>query len=203
LVGAVTLPLKALKGLAPGGAEGDVALFVTAPGSADIPDGEAIQGLAELLTTRPQLAVNLAGGTGPEDEAAMALAELADRTAAGDDLPEVPDTGFLELRRVRTALKDHGTDAAAHLEPTDQELLERLVTATPATDARRQALARARAESVREHLVETYGVPAARVGVEPVARTEAGVEPLLASLDAVVGGSTEPSLPHVAAPPAR
>jgi hypothetical protein len=203
LVGAVTLPLKALKGLAPGGAEGDVALFVTTPGSADIPDGEAIQGLAELLTTRPQLAVNLAGGTGPEDEGAMALAELADRTAAGDDLPELPDTGFLELRRVRTALKDHGTDASAHLEPTDQKLLERLVTATPVTDARRQALARARAESVREHLVETYGVPGARVGVEPVARTEAGVEPLLASLDAVVGGSTEPPLPHVAAPPPR
>ncbi len=72
-------------------------------------------------------------------------------------------------------------DAAFADELADRALLERYVAATPVTDARRKALAHGRAESVREHLVETYGVPSERVGVESVTREAAGVEPLLAS----------------------
>ena len=173
LVGVVSSPLKALGAALPRGGEGeiDVAAFAAAAGSAELAPEESarVKALRKLLRSRPLLAVHLAGRAGPDDRPALAEALLRERASAGAALPEVEGAGFFASRRVAVALRT-GTQAA--LAGEDAALLARMIAAAEVPPERFAALARARAEGLRERLV------AAKRPVEParVAIAEAAEE---------------------------
>jgi hypothetical protein len=190
VVGAVSLPLKALRGVAgSGGDELGLALLPAAPGS-DEPTEESrgqIAGLAELLARRPRLGLALHGSVGPEDQTPLRLQALALRVRSGAELPELDGVGFLARGRIRAALAEHGERAAEQLGEGDRAALDRYVAATPVPDPRRRALGLARAGALRAALLVGHGVRASRVRVVGVQTGAAGVLPELASVSALAG----------------
>ncbi len=204
VVGAVTLPLKALKGLVntDGGADLSLPVVASAPGSAELaPESlEGIQALAQLLAERPQLGLVVEGRTASVDEEPLALAVLAEATQAEVPFPESVEVGLFARRRLRSALRDHGVDAAAQLDAEDQVLLKALVAATPVTEARKTALADARAAAVRSALVDTHGVAGERLRLRSAVNAGApGTAPELVAMGslAAVGEDGASSLPSV------
>jgi hypothetical protein len=187
LVGVVSSPLKALGAALPRGgeAEVDAAAFAAAAGSAELaPEEKArVTALRKLLRSRPLLAVTLVGRAGPEDRPALAEALLRERAGTGAALPEVEGAGFFASRRVAEALREGTKDALAG---EDAALLARMVAAAEVPAERYAALARARAEALRERLVaakrpveparvaiaEAFQEGAPGVALELVARTE-------------------------------
>jgi hypothetical protein len=72
---------------------------------------------------------------------------------------------------VQGALEERGRGEAGELEPEDQALLGRYLEATPVPPKRYEALARGRAEAVRDVLAGAHALAPARLVVE------AGAEP--------------------------
>jgi hypothetical protein len=152
----------------PGGGGGKPALeplAAVAGGDALAPDAQArLAPLAELLASRPALGFRLAGRTGPEDRPVVAEQILVERAVAGEDLPQVEDAGFLARRRVAGALASRGRGESEELSPEDQALLERYKTALQIPPERLAALARRRAEVVRDALA-SHGIDARRLEI--------------------------------------
>lgn len=167
LIGAITSPLKMLGSVASGvgglfGGDGaGIAPIAMVPGAAEPePDqGERYEGLVKLLSERPELALRLRGRTGPDDRPRVAEQMLIERLQGGDGLPELEDgAGFLQRRRLTGALEDRGRGEPDELDAEDAAMLERYIAAVDVPDERLTALARTRAEAVREVAVSDYGV---------------------------------------------
>jgi len=134
-----------------------------------------LDGLAQMLSERPTMGLALRGRVGPEDRPVVAQQILVERWTSGEGLPEIEDVSFLARRRVGQALSKRAQGEAAELAPEDQTLFDRYVAAVPVPDERLVALAKARAERVRQQLVGK-GVAAARISVgEPEAEAKPGV----------------------------
>jgi len=181
LVGAITAPLKML-GAVFGGDDKGAGGFSIDPlpsvaGSPEL-DGDQqgrLDGLAEMLRERPTMGLALRGRVGPEDRPVVAQQILVERWASGEGLPEIEDASFLARRRVGQALSKRAQGGAADLAPEDQALFDRYVAAVSVPDERLAALAKARAERVRQQLV-AKGVAGARIAVgEPEAEAKPGV----------------------------
>lgn len=167
LIGAITSPLKMLGSVASGvgglfsGDGAGIAPIDAAPGAAEPQSGqgERYEGLVKLLSERPELALRLRGRAGPEDRPHVAEQILIERVEGGDGLPDLEDgAGFLQRRRLTGALEDRGRGEPGELDAEDAAMLDRYVAAIEVPDERLTALARARAESVRDIAVSEYGV---------------------------------------------
>jgi len=206
LVGVVSSPLKALGAALPGGGAKDVdlATLPAEPGAADLAAdaGPRVEALAGLLRSRPLLAIELAGRSGPADRPVLAERIAIERAVAGEPLPEVEGAGFLARRRVAEALRARGRGEAEELSAEDGALLARTVAAVEVPAERLQALARERAAGVQAQLVGEHALDAARVELaEPAAEGEPGVTiELVARVERVVGSEAPAEAP--APPPA-
>ncbi|MCL4684906.1 AsmA family protein [Myxococcota bacterium] len=167
LIGALTAPLKMLGSVASGvgglfsGAGAGIAPIAVAAGATEPEPGqdERYEGFVKLLAKRPELALWLRGRTGPDDRPRVAEQMLIERVKRGDGLPELEDgAGFLQRRRLTGALEKRGRGEPGELDPDDAAMLERYVAAVDVPDERLTALARARAEAVREIATSEYGV---------------------------------------------
>jgi hypothetical protein len=170
LVGAITAPLKMIGAVfsGDGGSAGGMSIdpLPSLAGSPEL-DGDQtgrLDGLAQMLSERPAMGLALRGRVGPEDRPIVAQQILVERWASGAGLPELDDASFLARRRVGQALSKRAKGEAAELAPEDQALFDRYVAAVPVPDERLAALAKSRAERVRQLLVEK-GVAAGRVAV--------------------------------------
>jgi hypothetical protein len=181
LVGAITAPLKMIGAVFGGDADGAGGFSIdplpSIAGSPEL-DGDQqgrLDGLAQMLSERPTMGLALRGRVGPEDRPVVAQQILVERWTSGEGLPEVEDAGFLARRRVGQALSKRAKGEAAEVAPEDQALFDRYVAAVSVPDERLAALAKARAERVRQLLIEK-GVAGARVAVgESEAEAKPGV----------------------------
>lgn len=172
LVGALTSPLKLLGAVGSGVGGllggGGVEPVASAPGAAEPEEGQAerYEGVVRLLAERPQLALRLRGRTGDADRPLVAERILAEQLEAGEGLPELADgPGFLARRRIAGAIQARARGEEGKLDPEDEAQLERYVAAVPVPDERLAALARARAEAVREVSIAEFGVPPERLEI--------------------------------------
>ena len=211
LVGAVTLPLKAVKGLVPGGgreADLDLPMVAAAPGQiAPTPEASAeIAAVAELLVERPQLGLRVQGHAGPEDREPLARVLLAEQVQAGEALPEAVEVSFFARRRLRKALEEQGAQAHEVLAEEDRALLDEVVAAVEVPPDRYRALAEARGAALRDALVTEYGVEAERIELAQVGSAQApGAQPELVAANTLGRGAvaeTQPAPPVAAGPPA-
>ncbi|HET6304778.1 MAG TPA: DUF748 domain-containing protein, partial [Myxococcota bacterium] len=177
LTGALASPLKMVGAVIPGGGGGKPSLeplACVAGGEALAPDALArLEPLAGLLTQRPALGFRLAGRTGPEDRPVVAEQILVERAVAGEDLPQVEDAGFLARRRVAGALASRGRGESEELSPEDQTLLARYKAAVQIPPQRMAALARRRAELVRDSLASAHGIDARRLEIAEPSEADA------------------------------
>ncbi len=176
LVGALSSPLKMVGAVLPGGGGKPALEPLGAVAGADslAPDAQArLAPLAELLASRPALGFRLVGRTGPEDLPVVAEQILVERATAGEDLPQVEDAGFLARRRVAGALASRGRGESEELSPEDQALLERYKAAVQIPPERLAALARRRAEVVRDALASAHGIDARRLELAEPAEADA------------------------------
>ncbi len=180
LVGAATIPLKALGGVFGGGGV-DFDPIHALPGAVQPGEGaEAkVADLINLLESRPGLAVKLTGLAGDEDRLFLAEAELADRVAAGGDLPELPEgegAGLLERGRIKGALKKRAKGEPLSLSDDDQVHLRRYLARVEVPDERYDELARDRARVVQRVILETERIDASRVELADPGRGTPGVD---------------------------
>jgi hypothetical protein len=149
------------------------------PGASEPQAGQAerYEGLVRLLAERPQLALRLRGRTGDPDRPLVAQRILAERIAAGEGLPEIPEgAGFLARRRIAHALEARARGEEGPLDPEDQAHLDRYVAAVQVPDERLAALARARSEAVKAAAVSDFGVDPGRLAIgDPAPAGDPGV----------------------------
>jgi len=141
------------------------------PGSAN---EKAVAAAVQILKGRPGLALMLQGSFGPEDDPALAERMLIAAVEEEEELPPV-SAGFLQKRRLEGALKKRGEGRDDGLEGEDAEQLESWIAAVEVTDEKRQGLAKARAQALRELLVERGVAEGSLVAGDPV-KGEPGVE---------------------------
>jgi hypothetical protein len=146
------------------------------PGNVEAGPGaeEQLAAVARLLDERPGLAVVAQGRAGAADDPFLAEAILIEGIREGAELPPV-GAGFLQKRRLRGALEQRGEGGRGELEPEDAAVLRDWIAAVEVPEARRRALADARAEALRERLESGYGVDPERVGVGPALEGDPGV----------------------------
>jgi hypothetical protein len=177
LLGALTSPLKLLGG-AFEGAQGMVGGMFSIPaiksraGVAE-PDADAsarLDSVAKLLSERPTMGLTLRGRTGPADMPVVAEQVLVERIKNGKGLPDVEGTGILVRRRISQALTARDKSGAAKtgeapaLSAEDKVVFDRCIAAAEVEPSRLDALAKSRAEKVRDLLV-AKAIDAARVTV--------------------------------------
>ncbi|HKJ25923.1 MAG TPA: DUF748 domain-containing protein, partial [Myxococcota bacterium] len=178
VAGAITSPLKMMGAAVSFGKGGGLSVEPLAmrPGSVAFADDEAssdLVALAELVESRPVLAVRLHGRANDEDREGLAERILIERIAAGIDLPEVDDAGFFARRRVRGALEARGRGEAGELGAEDAALLARYRDAVEVPPGRFAALARERADAVARRLTGELGLPPEHVRTADEAESEA------------------------------
>jgi hypothetical protein len=131
------------------------------PGTTELADeatASHLVTLAELIESRPVLAVRLYGRASPDDREGLAERILIERIAADQDLPDVEGSGFFARRRVRGALQARGRGEPGELGEDDEALLARYRAAVEVPPERFTALARERAEAVAARLVGELGL---------------------------------------------
>jgi hypothetical protein len=168
LMGAISSPLKAFGGVvsAVGGANQlSIEPLPALPGRATLAEGQEprLTALADLLAARPALALELRGRTGPLDRPGVAEQMLIERVLADESLPPLEGVGFFARRRITGALEERGRGKEGRLDGEDAQALERWVAGVEVPAERLSALARARAEQLRERLVREHSADAARL----------------------------------------
>ena len=144
---------------------------------ADLAEGQEkrLAAAVALLASRPSLGLELRGRSGPEDLPRLAEETLIEQLSAGEDLSEIEGAGLPARRRVAGALRARSRGEPGGLEEQDQALLARYVATVEVPRTRLAALARRRAETVRDALM-SEGVDAARLALgEPVESGDPGV----------------------------
>jgi hypothetical protein len=179
MVGAATIPLKALGGVFGGGGV-DFEPIRALPGTTQPGEGaeEKLASLVDLLESRPGLAVKLSGQAGDEDRLFLAEGELADRIAAGGDLPELRDdqgAGFLGRGRIKRALQKRAEGKPSSLSQEDQASLRRYVAQVEVPDERYRRLGRDRGRAAQRYILGTGRVDASRVELTDPGRGAPGV----------------------------
>jgi hypothetical protein len=122
--------------------------------------------------------VKLSGRAGDEDRLFLAEEELADRIAAGSDLPELGDeqgAGFLGRGRIRRALRRRAEGKSLSLSEEDQVSLRRYAAQVEVPDERYQGLARDRARAAQRYILGTGRIDASRVELTDPGRGAPGV----------------------------
>jgi hypothetical protein len=180
LVGAATIPLKALGGVFGGGGV-DFEPLRALPGSLEPAEDarKKVTELMDLVESRPGLAVKLAGQAGDQDRPFLAEAELAERIAAGGDLPELPEdqaAGFLARGRIKGALGKRAEGEPLSLSEEDRGHLRRYLEQVDVPDQRYDDLARDRARAVQRFILATERIDASRVELADPGRGEPGVK---------------------------
>ena len=177
LKGALTSPIKMLGVVTPkGGGEAAPAIPFASGAEAPAPDTrEQLRALAELADQRPALAFRLVGHWADDDREPTARRMLREAAVAGDDLPDLEEVGFFERRRIGAALRERAGGGTAELSPEDEAILDRYVAATDVPETRLRALAEARAQSIRQSLLERGTPPAAITLASPRRADRAGV----------------------------
>jgi hypothetical protein len=180
LVGAATIPLKALGGVFGGGGV-EFEPLPALPGAVQPGEGteHRVADLVNLLESRPGLAVTLTGLAGDEDRPFLAEAELADRIAAGGDLPELPEgegAGLLERGRIKGALKKRAEGEPISLSKDDEVHLRRYLAQVEVPDERYDELGRDRARAAQRAILETERIDASRVELADPDRGTPGVD---------------------------
>jgi hypothetical protein len=174
LQGAIASPMKMLGMLVPeGAAANSLGALVFAPGE-PVPGIEArtpLDALAELAKNRPMLSFSLLAHWSEDDRIPTARKIIEEKAISGDDFPEIADASFFARRRIVAALFNRAKGGNEELGPEDEALLERYVAAQEVSVARFQALAEARAESIRAALLE-LGVPPEAVSTGTPAPSE-------------------------------
>jgi hypothetical protein len=168
LMGAISSPLKAFGGVvsAVGGANQlSIEPVPVLPGRPTLAEGQEprLTALADLLAARPALALELRGRSGPADRPGVAEQILIERLLADESLPPLEGVGFFARRRITGALEERGRGKEGRLEGEDAQALERWVAGVEVPAERLSALARARAEQLRERLVREHSADAARL----------------------------------------
>jgi hypothetical protein len=110
--------------------------------------------------------VKLSGQAGDEDRLALAEAELADRIAAGGDLPELPDgegAGLLGRGRIERALERRAKGEPLSLSEEDQGPLRLYLDRVEVPQERYDELARDRARAAQRRVLESGRIDASRV----------------------------------------
>lgn len=194
LLGALASPLKMASSLFGGGAGAGTtpARIGFLPGR-DVLAPEAdeqLDGVGQLLASRPGLALRLGAAPAPADVRWLAerdvAAELATPRGVLTAIGDIRERGTRQ--RVAAALAARASGQEGALEPEDAEALDRWVAERPAIAPERlTALAEARVARVRAVLSQRHGIPEARVvpGDPP---PEPPTEPsLLVSLGAAAG----------------
>jgi hypothetical protein len=184
----VTSPFKLLGKLGGGGAEEDLEHVEFAAGSAELDDRAAakLDKLAAGLAERPALALGIVGVWDAEADGAALRAEaldaaLAARGATPEQLETTVPLELVEalysetvaeptleaLRGEHTAADPKSPDSPGTLDEVDyrRALRERLLAAQTVEPAAVEALAPARTEAVRTHLVDAGGLDGSRVRV--------------------------------------
>ena len=134
--------------------------------------------MLDLLESRPGLAVKLSGRAGDEDRPFLAEAELADRIAAGGDLPELPEgqsAGLLGRGRIKSALEKRAQGEPVSLSKEDQAQLRRYLSQVEVPDERYRRLARDRARAAQRYILGTERVDPSRVELTDPGRGAPGV----------------------------
>jgi hypothetical protein len=182
LTGVLSSPLKLVGAVFPAGG-GPVELTLdplpAVAGSAELAPGadQRLSPLAEILAERPMLGLVLRGRTGPADRAPLAEQVLVERAQAGAPLPELEGAGLFARGRLVEALEAKGRGEPAELSGEDAALLARAVAAVEVPAARTAALARQRAERLRDLLVQEKGLDPASLAIgEAAGEGEPGVE---------------------------
>ena len=181
LVGALAAPLKLLGSMASTAGSAFSSGLDAIPMDPGVgepgPDGDdRIGALADLLGSRPGLRVALVGRADASDDPALARRDVLARAKAGQPLPGEDELGFFERRRVRSALADADPDQLDALDAETRAALDKLATHVKIDDSARQALARARAQSVAQSLQQDHGVPADTVAAIETGAGAPGVE---------------------------
>jgi hypothetical protein len=179
LRGALRSPLKAI-GMVAGasGSEAQVHALAMEAGTMRLvsSEGPGLASIAELLASRPSLMLTLRGRSDHSDDVAIAEQMLMESAEAGRELPPLEDVGFFARRRIQNALVARARGESGELEPEDQRTLERWIAAVKVPEARRQALAQARATRLRQELVRAHEADPRRLSVgEPEPGTPAVV----------------------------
>ena len=186
----VTSPFALLANLV--GAEGDeLAYLAFAPGRGDLspPEREKVAKIAEALALRPQLVLQVGGVYEPDTDGAVLRSDMVDAriderielASDGDEdmyadrRREVieqlftesvtdadPALALSEVRAANTTVNESGESQFDEL-AFAEALRDRLVDMQPVTDADLLALAEARAQSVRQAILESNPDIAARV----------------------------------------
>lgn len=198
-----TAPFHLLAKLIPGGG-GDLKHVIFEPGRAKLgkEKRQKLGHLAEALKKRPQLELEIEGVAAPGvDRQALARQQLVQTIrkgtqAAGSDAPLTPDEKNRVLALYEKRFKQDPEEAVQRKEDeTDNHYQKRVYRAAhqrllhkiSVPDKALKQLADARANAVREALVEQYGVKTHRVlvlGVQTGAEPEDGKVALALKLDA-------------------
>jgi hypothetical protein len=183
IIAALSSPLKAaglLKSMA-GGDEFGLSGLDVPPGELPEIHADDLSGIAELLDSRPEIAVELHGRAGPVDDSALKRRQLGDQVVMDSELPPV-DAGFFQKRRLLGFLRK-GSDKSSDLSEQDAAKLEHWAGSVQITQEDRDQLARARAETVREALLTEFEIDPERVVIGDPFDGKPGVELELLALD--------------------
>ncbi len=204
----VASPFALMGKLVPGGGDGEDLQFIEfQPGSVSVAGEEMkkIETLAKALDERPGLRLDITGGADPAiDRRALAARKLKDQLMAmkqravgqvsmkNDDLSSEDEQRFVaelhEQRRDQLGKFAPAQPNAGSPKPlTVEEMKQRLAAAIPVEEAELRALARQRAEQVRDQLIEVGKLAGERVYLLEVNPTASGYEKVRSQLTITAG----------------
>lgn len=204
----VASPFTLMGKLIPGGGDGEELQFIEfQPGSAAVASEETkkVEALAKALEERPGLRLDITGTADPaRDREALRAIKLNEQlramrqrergTAAANDEPlSIDDEQRLvkdlyEQRRNQLAASAPPQPAGATSKPlTLQEMKQQLAASFPLDETELRALARQRAEQVRDQLIEAGKLAEERVFLQEIDPTVSGNEKVRSRLTIAAG----------------
>ena len=179
LFGAVTSPLKVVGAILTPNQDGPIGIdpFEMVAGSHELVEDQSqrVEGLAQLLATRPGLGVRLIGTVGQHDVPNLATRMLIESVQGGQPLPSLGSVDWFAQQRVIEVLEAWGRGEDARLSQEEQRLLDRYTRATQVPPLRLAELALLRGQTVRDMLLEKRGLDPSRFEVQ--VNVKVGEEP--------------------------
>ena len=204
----VASPFTLMGKLIPGGGDGEGLQFIEFhPGNATVPDGELkkLEALAKGLEERPGLRLDITGTADPAlDRAAIGMRKLkeqliamrqrergqtslkAEELSSENELRLVIDL-YEKQREESEKTAPSQPTATEPTPPTLMEMKQRLAAAIPVDESELRALARQRAEQVRDELIEGGKLAEERVFLLETDLTASGNEQVRSLLTIAAG----------------
>lgn len=204
----VASPFTLMSKLIPGGSEGEDLQFIEfSPGSATVTEGELkkLEVLAKGLEERPGLRLDITGTSDPTlDRAAIGLRKLKvllsamrqrERRQASSKSEELSSEDEARLvaelyEKQRAQIEKTAPSKTTEAAPTPltvMEMKQRLAEAIPVDEPELRALARERAEQVRDQLIEGGRLAGERVFLQETDQTASGNEQVRSRLTITAG----------------